>query len=445
MNLSKRAFLYVIRKRGKSLLLILIFFIIASLVLFGLASLEAERNKSHELRGTTGAGFTIKAKERWGDSENDGSGNFSNVAETKPLSKKMIEKIMSIDGIKAYNANFPTVLAFYDEDGTPYRNDYNDVDPDSSDYPLNLFQGNSCTNTEYAAWFLNRKIALTEGRHITKSDQNTIIISDKLAKRLGLKLGDKISAVINPQEDDPYVTLTIVGLFEVLADEEDPQNSLDSMTLNDLYGGYSYNWFTDMKSMETLNKNYSDGKDSLEESCNLTDFYVNDPKNLERIMQAVQDIKGIDWDDYELIANDEVYERAGDSMSKISSLIRTLMIIIVAISMCIVTLLLTLWVRSRMHETGILLAAGITKISILLQYILEIMLLALCSIPLAYVCSRWIAEGIGRMLGETGVIVTTQHLALVCSFGIPLLIAAVLLSSIPMMRLSPKEILTKTN
>ena len=217
------------------------------------------------------------------------------------------------------------------------------------------------------------------------------------------------------------------------------------MTLNDLYGGYSYNWFTDMKSMETLNKNYSDGKDSLEESCNLTDFYVNDPKNLERIMQAVQDIKGIDWDDYELIANDEVYERAGDSMSKISSLIRTLMIIIVAISMCIVTLLLTLWVRSRMHETGILLAAGITKISILLQYILEIMLLALCSIPLAYVCSRWIAEGIGRMLGETGVIVTTQHLALVCSFGIPLLIAAVLLSSIPMMRLSPKEILTKTN
>ena len=186
MNLSKRAFLYVIRKRGKSLLLILIFFIIASLVLCGLASLEAERNKSHELRGTTGAGFTIKAKERWGDSENDGSGNFSNVAETKPLSKKMIEKIMSIDGIKAYNANFPTVLAFYDEDGTPYRNDYNDVDPDSSDYPLNLFQGNSCTNTEYAAWFLNRKIALTEGRHITKSDQNTIIISDKLAKRLGL-------------------------------------------------------------------------------------------------------------------------------------------------------------------------------------------------------------------------------------------------------------------
>ena len=101
MNLSKRAFLYVIRKRGKSLLLILIFFIIASLVLCGLASLEAERNKSHELRGTTGAGFTIKAKERWGDSENDGSGNFSNVAETKPLSKKMIEKIIC----RRYNAS----------------------------------------------------------------------------------------------------------------------------------------------------------------------------------------------------------------------------------------------------------------------------------------------------------------------------------------------------
>ena len=49
MNLFRRAFLYITRKKSKSLLLFLIIFGISTLVLCGLAALDAEAKKSTEI------------------------------------------------------------------------------------------------------------------------------------------------------------------------------------------------------------------------------------------------------------------------------------------------------------------------------------------------------------------------------------------------------------
>ncbi|HJB94959.1 MAG TPA: FtsX-like permease family protein, partial [Candidatus Mediterraneibacter intestinigallinarum] len=94
---------------------------------------------------------------------------------------------------------------------------------------------------------------------------------------------------------------------------------------------------------------------------------------------------------------------------------------------------------------GILLAVGIAKPAVVLQYLLETLLIAVPAFPLAYVCSQQVAGALGTLFGKTAenVIVTPEHFMLVTIAGCILLIMAVLLSGIPAMRLKPRQILSQ--
>ena len=59
MNLGIRAFLYMARKWKKSLLLFCLLLSITTLVLSGLAIADAQEKQTEEMRGTTGASFTV--------------------------------------------------------------------------------------------------------------------------------------------------------------------------------------------------------------------------------------------------------------------------------------------------------------------------------------------------------------------------------------------------
>ena len=94
---------------------------------------------------------------------------------------------------------------------------------------------------------------------------------------------------------------------------------------------------------------------------------------------------------------------------------------------------------------GILLAVGIAKPSVILQYVLETALIAVVAFPLAYLSSRQVAGVIGTLFGKAAenVVVTPQHFALVAVAGGILLIIAVIVSCIPALRFKPKQILSQ--
>lgn len=431
MNSFKRAFLYITRKRGKSLLLALIIIVISTLVLSGLASLDAEAQQSTDLRGATGTSFSVERESKWGDSKQNGQGGSTMTDTADLISREMVEKIAGSEGIKGYDALYQTVLQLLDKGRKP-------LNSGSTSGQTGQFLSYGSINSEYSAFFLQNKFMLAEGRHLTKDDKNGILISSDAAKKNGLKVGDKIQAVNDPKNKDPYIELEIVGIFDVIADKEEAK---DKWSLDAWYDYSSYA-FVSMDAMEDLLVNYK--TDGPNKGYITADFFVEDPEQLESVIRQVQNIEGIDWKNYTIKANDEVYERTAGSMDNISTLIRTLILVIVVISMGIVTLILSMWVKSRTRETGVLLATGITKASILFQHILEVGVIALVGFPLSFLCAKTIAGAVGGMFGKTGaVIVTTQHFAMVCGWGALLLILAILISCIPTMRLKPKEILSK--
>ena len=60
MNLGLRAILYTVRKWKKTLLVFCLILSISTLVLSGLAIADAQEEQTEEVRGTTGASFTVQ-------------------------------------------------------------------------------------------------------------------------------------------------------------------------------------------------------------------------------------------------------------------------------------------------------------------------------------------------------------------------------------------------
>ena len=290
-------------------------------------------------------------------------------------------------------------------------------------------------NSEYSELFLSGKLEIVEGSHITDDIDNGIIISRELAEENGLEIGDTITGVCYPENNTPEVDMQLVGIFDVVADKDDQVNMYDASS----YFDYSDYTFCSMGAMVQLVEGW--GTDEIEEA----NFYVSDAAQLDSVIAEVQKISSINWNNFNITANDEVYQNISSALSDTGTLITTLIVVITAVSMVLIILILSMSIRSRKRETGILLAVGIAKPAVILQYVLETLLIAVVAFPLAYLSSKQVAGTLGTLFGKAAenVIVTPEHFMLVAIVGGILLVAAVLVSSISTLRLKPKQILAQ--
>ena len=428
MNLGTRAVLYTVRKWKKTLLVFCLLLAITTLVLSGLAIADAQEKQVEEVRGTTGASFTVSRNTATGGWSSDGGGSYSTQ---EYLTTDRMESIAAINGIEGYNASIRTILCLSDRQGQWLEQ----MEPTGHAIVDCQFYSYGCVNSKYHSLFLSGAMVMCEGKTIDSSVKNGIVISKDIADKHDLKVGDTIQAVNNPLSDDKTMNLEIVGLFEVVADKTDERNNYNESS----YYEYTNNAFVSEAAMKKLLENYADvGYASA-------DFFVTDPERLESIIHEVQKIHTIDWNNFLITANDEVYQNISNALSDTGTLITTLIAVITAVSMVLIILILSMSVRGRKRETGILLAAGISKPTVVLQYVLETLLIAAAAFPLAYLSSRQAAGILGTLFGKTAenVVVTSQHFTLTATVGSVLLIASVLVSCIPVMRLKPKTILSQ--
>ena len=415
MNLGIRAILYTVRKWKKTLLIFCLLLSITTLVLSGLAIADAQEEENEELRGVTGASFTVTA---------------NNGYTLNPITDEMIDEIAAIDGIESYNASQWTIVNLF-ENGNAIEG------LEGQEYTKDLFYGTGCFDSAYSPLFLTGALRLTEGHHVTE-DNGGIILYEGVAEKYSLSVGDTLE-IKNGNPDDPLVECKIAGLFEVIADDTDEQAT---MAKPSTFYDYEEYIFVDMEVMSAVSAPYTASEGN---GISSVDFFVSDAARLESIVQEVQGNTFIDWDSYYITVNDEVYERISSSLSDTGTLITTLIIVITVVSMVLIILILSMSVRSRKREMGILLAVGIAKPSVILQYVLETTLIAVVAFPLAYLSSRQVAGAIGTLFGKAAenVVVTPQHFALVAVAGGILLIIAVIVSCIPALRFKPKQILSQ--
>ena len=440
MNLLKRAGLYTLRSRGRTLLLFAVLLLAVTFVLSGFSVMEASENTYAALRGTTGASFTVERNLSTGSMNSMGGG--MSVIQQEFVTDAMLDEIRKVEGIKGYTAKEIGYYNLTDLSGNPYKMIYDTSlwDDTDLDYQANVM---GSFFTEYDELFLSQAFQLTQGRHITDQDEDGIIISEDLAEKHGLSLGDRVliyrpnwvTGAVNA--GDKSVEVEIVGMFRILASQEDRS----SMAPYNIYENYI---FAPMCVTKSLIDWVDD--EAEREGYEYADFYVDDPEQLENIIRNVQEIDGINWNNFNVTVNDEVYERAAGSMSNTTILIRTLILVIVVISAGVVVLFLSFWLKSRLRETGILLAMGIPKTALAFQHMAETALIAVPAFGAAWFVSGWAAGWIADMfdpgIGAVAAAVSEGDFVRVCLGGALILSAAVLLSCIPVFRYKPREILS---
>ena len=453
MNFISRAWLYIIRKKGKSILLFIILLVMATFVLTALALGNASNAAQMELRKSLGGsfliGFDYTENNPYLKVESVDGGTL--VYSTQQISPELVEQVRSIDGVNYCSATTESLAVLPS---------------------LDLFAGNIPIEEEFrnsskilGTWkseelsrFTSGQLALTEGRHIMPGDKNKGLISKDLADKNGLKIGDVI-------QTDKGVEIEIVGLFvpkeiEGINDQVTTYDKIQNLIISDL-------------ATRIANEN-----SPATQGFNELTVSVDDPQNMENIITKVKEIKGVDWKGFAIMVDNEGYENAAFSLQQLSELVSTILTVVLIVSVVILSLILTLWSRTRVHETGILLSLGIRKLSILGQYIAEVLIIAVLAFSLSYFSSNAIAGQMGTILqpeqseanvqveedgisagsrGEAGtdmgtqeiempqlqVTVQIQDMGVLFLIGLGIVTVSAGISSISVMRLKPREILSK--
>ena len=457
----KRVFFYITRKKGKTLILLLTLFVISTFVLTGLSILAAADQSALSLRQSVGGSIKLELdkdnRQNWTYQQGVG-GTMVGYTGT-PITDADIEKVMSVKGVSSYNGV---------GDGSVFAIDFSFISGFSFGPGSDYSRLPSVSNSEYFNYFRRGAFKLVEGRHITPEDDHAVLISTALAERNGLKLGDTITVQCCYDAGGyPNVSLKIVGIYK--------------STLDD--GGFT------TTSTDKRNRLIIDHKAMQEimmhdviQYDNGVEFFVDDPRDIDKIAAQIQKLD-LDWNCFKLTVDNTAYEAVASSLTAMQNMVTGLIIGIVIVSIGILTLILNMWIKQRTHETGILLSIGVSKVKIVAQYILETLMIAVIAFGLSYFSSGAIAQGTSNLLfsqvAETQPIpeietpddgteylditgqyipydtsnmvapdsvevhVTAEHLLWVYLLGMVICTVAVVLASLPVVKMKPKNILSQ--
>lgn len=463
MNFMKRAFLYVSRKRGKSILLFFILLILSTFVLTGLSIGSASKQAQKNLRQNIGGSFNIDVNYSDSnpyyheeESENEDGSSDLLMYSTEQVTSKMVENIRNISGVKFCDATTESLINF------------DKLLPFAGTVPLDeslshCVKSIGVWRSEEQNFFTSGKIQLIEGRHILDNDIHKVILCKDLAEKNNLNLGDSL---IVTNENGKQLSFEIIGLFHAQKLEKVGESIPTYDKIQNLI-------FTDIESIVELENSVAvQGFDTVKVT-------VNDPKDIEKIIEQVKHFPDYEENVYNIYSNDEVYKNTAISLENLDKLVIGLLLVIIIASVIVLSLILTLWGKERIHETGVLLSIGIKKSSILGQYLIEVLMIAILAFTLSFVTSNMISGNIANTLLQQNtknekqqlstqedhtemksldfsvsedsesatpdikVEITLPDILQLYTIGFSIIFISVTISSISVMRLKPREILAR--
>lgn len=451
MDCKKRAGLYLLRKKGKAISIFLLIMVVSTFLISCFSLLTASEKLASDIRGALGAAFYLRASTGVVSDEN---GEMTVTENHIRITDNEIKRIQNCGNIAYHN---PINYGYAKGEQLTFIHGEKHTEDNNM---------GAVTALRYSALetdFVDEVLALAAGRHITEADTNAVLISSEVAAVNGLSVGDKI--VLSSSElgeaDGEYIdvwsgerketVVTIAGIYDILEADANVTATAGRQE-NRIYA--SIDVLTQLAVSEPSVYTGEVG------------FYVTDPKTLDEIVSKVQQIEEIDWKTHFIRTNDFQYSKISDSLTSLGDLIKILLACVSIVSAAILTLILTLRIRGRIPEAGILLGAGIPKGEIIKQFLLEVLSVAATAFLFSYAAGFGISHNLGNHLladfqpnlinaaalqnGMSDAVSIDSYLTLgigktLLIYGCQLIVVvlSVLLSSASILKLKPREILTK--
>ncbi|KXT74432.1 ABC transporter membrane-spanning permease, Pep export, Vex3 [Streptococcus sp. DD10] len=349
MNPIHRAWAYISRKRMRSLILFLILTLLLTSMAICLTILDQNHLLKKQLVHSLNTSFTIKKIEK---------------GVTFPLDE--VKNIRSIKGISQLAPELETNVTLLNHQVVAGQQYIQREDLDIANQQLlNL---KALNDSDKDPIFRSTAFTLIAGRHLNKDDRHKILIHQELAKKNGLTLHDTlklVSSQTNKATNKP-INYEIIGIFTGKKEEE--------------FTGLSSDF-----SENTVFSDYNSSQKLLGEQKPLitsAHFYLEHPEQMSSILEQVNQLN-LSQQGFQVEKNDKEFTQIKDSLSASQSFLQLFLIGIIITGGGTLLLVLSLWMRERVYEVGILLSLGKSKTNILSQFSFEIVLLSLFSLPLA--------------------------------------------------------------
>ena len=419
MSIFNRAYLYIIRKKVRSSILFFIVTLISLFLLSGSILNTTVGTISKNLYKDVNFGFTIESIDK----------------SNKEIEKDTLKKINEVAGVNQKNYLYAKSVNVVDK--KVVQENQNITITEEMKNKSNLVMMNGITSTKNNIDFKSEVLKLEKGRHIEENDQNKILVHEKFASINNLNLGDKIKL----EQSGKNVEFEVVGIFS-----GEKTNNFEGLS-SDFIENTVY---TDYNSSQKLLDYSSNNK------VTSVEYGVNNPTELDDIIKNVESL-GIN--NISVSKSNKNYELVTSSVGSITKLTNMIRIGSVIVGVVILSLVLMFWIRERLYEIGVLLSLGISKINLILQFVVETLMVTifgfLSALGLEFILLKYLSSNITKVFSEdlpkiisdelTKISINGSNIIGVIIVMITIVIISVVVALLPILKTKPKKILTQIN
>ena len=402
MNFIKRALLSVSRRPGKSALLLAIIFILGVVIAGAISVQQALHNTKEMLADKIGITAKINlnsfALQQLMVEQRD--------MEVQTLTPDVIEAIGWASQVKSYDytADFPLT----------YR-----PDPDESPSKFTL----SCRkNTDFDE-LQNGKIVIVKGRALNEADklskQRPVLISAQAAEQLGITTGAQLELqrdVIygNEVKDTLKYGFVVVGIFDNAVSQEETGRKSKQTTNGQPVEetvDYSSNVFILMDNASNIVSSINETEERINrlnaQFVSVVPSFVlksrDDVEGFRRVVGALVP-------PYYVVAdNTEEFDYMTSPTSNMEWIAQIVLLVTVAASVAIISLVVTLSIRDRRREMGTYFSIGERKRNIAMQILFEILAVAIVALSASMLVGSVVASTVSGEMLKTEVVNATQE------------------------------------
>ena len=403
MPFYQRGVLYLTRKRAKSILLLMIFLFVNSMILSTNMILHAAQSTEAAMKEKTKAKVVCEMADAGQPVTEEDARGIGNL-----------DAVTSINRMGQQAAYLPELLPVTGNTSTEADNQkvsllsFDDMETDSP--------------------FADQSFRLTEGRLIGSDSRYCAVVNQGFTQANGLKVGDTFSL---ENEEGKKTTVEIIG--EYLAGNETRQ---EKETLA-LYRQENQIYIDNTAYLELFG----------EKGFYKLSAYVSQPELLDSLAGEIQEIVG---EKAEVTTSDTLYQQMKAPLTQITRVVSLMRLLAFGTGTAVVSLLLCMWMRSRQKEMAVFLSMGEGKSVVFWQALLEsavvflIALLGACALGAA--AAGWMQKLLLATV-DTGASLTVTlqagDIAQLLGIGGAVVGIGVLLSLIPVLRSNPKDILSR--
>ena len=439
MNFIMRAWRYVTRRKAKTVLLMITFFLIGNLVILGLGISQAADNAKiltrQSMRAAVRYEVDYNAYYNWVNTLEDEDEINDAYTHYPRLNAESAGKIAEDPRVRAVSFMNTRIVYSSGFDHVPVGNEEN--------RGMNTWideEGNEQVWQEpnlmlYAVRFpelieiAEETWTISEGRFLNESDidsaRNSVLITKDLADLNGLRVGDEIHIDFSSTQDAKNMAdagldtsgfgadLEIAGIYNTLAEVdpnsdrfqwmsayESPKNIivvpittcaeelLDESVIQQEY------WRSETGIGEEIDTEAI--RESLLTPSSVT-YLIDDPLHVE---EFVKDYEG-KLDEYTILnANNDTFRKMARPLDTLSFFANIIVWIVVINAIVIISLVTALTLKTREYEIGVLLSMGVSKLKVVGQLFAELIIIAIAGFTLAVASGSVMAGKVGEAVLE---------------------------------------------